>query len=156
MKLAFNPNEAQRDVLYPSDINPIITQSGDGTLLFGDKTLQGLNTAFDHINVRMLFITIEKAIQNAAKASLFEFNDAFTRAQFKNIVEPYLRDVQGRRGIYDFKVVCDETNNTPQVVDSNTFIGDIYVKPARSINYIQLNFVAVPTGTAFNEIVISQ
>lgn len=156
VKLAFNPNEAQRDTIYPKDINPIITQAGEGTLLFGDKTLQGLGTAFDHINVRMLFITIEKAIQKAAKASLFEFNDAFTRAQFKNIVEPYLRDVQGRRGIYDFKVVCDETNNTPQVIDSNTFIGDIYVKPARSINYIQLNFVAVPTGTAFNEIVISQ
>ena len=154
IKLAFNPNEAQRDALYPNDINPIVTQSGDGTLLFGDKTLAGLNTAFDHINVRMLFITIEKAIQEAAKASLFEFNDAFTRAQFKNIVEPYLRDVQGRRGIYDFKVVCDETNNTPQVIDSNTFIGDIFIKPARSINYIQLNFIAVPTGTAFEEIVL--
>lgn len=153
IKLAFNPNEAQRDILYPIGINPVITQSGEGTLLFGDKTLQNADTAFDHINVRMLFITIEQAIQKASKASLFEFNDAFTRAQFRNIVEPYLRDVQGRRGIYDFKVVCDETNNTPEVIDDNTFIADIYVKPARSINYIKLNFVAVPTGTSFDEVV---
>lgn len=153
IKLAFNPNEAARDIIYPKDINPVISQSGEGVLLFGDKTLLGGNSAFDHINVRMLFITIEKAIEQASKASLFEFNDSFTRAQFKNIVEPYLRDVQGRRGIYDFKVVCDETNNTAEVIDQNTFIGDIYIKPARSINYIKLNFVAVPTGTSFNEIV---
>lgn len=153
IKLAFNPNEAERDFLYPKDINPVISQSGEGVLLFGDKTLLGAGSAFDHINVRMLFITVEKAIERAAKASLFEFNDSFTRAQFKNIVEPYLRDVQGRRGIYDFKVICDETNNTAEIIDQNTFIGDIYIKPARSINYIKLNFVAVPTGTSFNEIV---
>lgn len=153
VKLYFNPNERERDELYPLGINPVITQRGSGTILFGDKTLNNADSAFDNINVRMLFITIEKAIERAARASLFEFNDAFTRAQFKNIVEPYLRDVQGRRGIYDFKVVCDETNNTSEVIDSNTFIGDIYVKPARSINYIKLNFVAVATGASFDEIV---
>lgn len=153
VKLAFNPNEQDRDTLYPNEINPVIRQVGEGTLLFGDKTLLGDDdSAFNHINVRMLFITIEKAIENASKSSLFEFNDAFTRAQFKNIVEPYLRDIQGRRGIYDFKVVCDESNNTPEVIDNNTFIGDIYIKPARSINYIKLNFVSVPTGTSFNVI----
>lgn len=153
VKLAFNPNAAQRDVLYPADINPVISENGQGTLLFGDKTLIGNASAFDRINVRRLFIVLEKAIAEAAKTTLFEFNDAFTRAQFKNLIEPFLRDVQGRRGIYDFKVVCDETNNTPQVIDTNQFIGDIYIKPARSINYIQLNFVAVGTGVAFNEII---
>jgi phage tail sheath protein FI len=153
VKLAFNPNPAHRDILYPSDVNPVITQAGEGTLLFGDKTLIGDGSAFDRVNVRRLFIILEKAIAKSAKSTLFEFNDAFTRAQFKNLIEPYLRDVQGRRGIYDFKVVCDETNNTPQVIDSNQFVGDIYIKPARSINYIQLNFVAVGTGVSFNEIV---
>jgi hypothetical protein len=153
VKLAFNPNAAQRDVLYPADINPVISENAQGTLLFGDKTLIGNNSAFDRINVRRLFIVLEKAIAEAAKSTLFEFNDAFTRAQFKNLIEPFLRDVQGRRGIYDFKVVCDDTNNTPQVIDSNQFVGDIYIKPARSINYIQLNFVAVGTGVAFNEII---
>ena len=153
VKLAFNPNKAQRDVLYPADINPVITQPGEGTLLFGDKTLIGDGSAFDRINVRRLFIVIEKAIAMASRSTLFEFNDAFTRAQFRNMIEPYLRDVQGRRGIYDFKVVCDDTNNTPQVIDSNQFVGDIYIKPARSINYIQLNFVAVGTGVSFNEII---
>lgn len=153
VKLAFNPNPSHRDVLYPNDINPVITQPGEGTLLFGDKTLIGDDSAFDRINVRRLFIILEKAITKSAKSTLFEFNDAFTRAQFKNLIEPYLRDVQGRRGIYDFKVVCDETNNTPQVIDANQFVGDIYIKPARSINYIQLNFVAVGTGVSFNEIV---
>lgn len=153
IKLAFNPSEAERDLIYPLEINPVINQAGEGTVLFGDKTLLGAGSAFDHINVRMLFIAIKKAIENAAKSSLFEFNDAFTRAQFKNIVEPYLRDVQGRRGIYDFKVVCDETNNTPEVIDSNMFIGDVYIKPARSINYIKLNFISVDTGRSFNEIV---
>jgi hypothetical protein len=153
VKLAFNPNKAQRDVLYPADINPVITQPGEGTLLFGDKTLIGDGSAFDRINVRRLFIVLEKAIAMASRSTLFEFNDAFTRAQFRNMIEPYLRDVQGRRGIYDFKVVCDDTNNTPQVIDSNQFVGDIYIKPARSINYIQLNFVAVGTGVSFNEII---
>ncbi len=153
VKLAFNPNAAQRDILYPADINPVISENGQGTLLFGDKTLIGDNSAFDRINVRRLFIVLEKAIAEAAKTTLFEFNDAFTRAQFKNIIEPFLRDVQGRRGIYDFKVVCDDTNNTPEIIDTNQFVGDIYIKPARSINYIQLNFVAVGTGVAFNEII---
>ena len=153
VKLAFNPNKAQRDVLYPNDVNPVITQPGEGTLLFGDKTLIGDGSAFDRINVRRLFIVLEKAIAMASRSTLFEFNDAFTRAQFKNMIEPYLRDIQGRRGIYDFRVVCDDTNNTPQVIDSNQFVGDIYIKPARSINYIQLNFVAVGTGVSFNEII---
>lgn len=153
VKLAFNPNQAERDVLYKNNINPVITQAGQGTLLFGDKTLQAKASAFDRINVRRLFIVLEKTIAQAAKSLLFEFNDEFTRTQFRNLVEPFLRDVQGRRGIYDFKVVCDESNNTPEVVDANRFIGDIYVKPARSINYIQLNFVAVRTGIEFAEIV---
>ena len=153
VKLAFNPNKAQRDILYPKDINPVITQPGQGTLLFGDKTALGLPSAFDRINVRRLFIILEKAIARAAKTTLFEFNDEFTRAQFKNIVEPFLRDVQGRRGIYDFRVICDDTNNTGEVIDRNEFIGDIYIKPAKSINFIQLNFVAVRTGVEFEEIV---
>lgn len=153
VKLAFNPNKAQRDILYPAGVNPVITQPGQGTLLFGDKTLSGLDSAFDRINVRRLFIVLEKAIARAARSTLFEFNDAFTRAQFKNLVEPFLRDVQGRRGIYDFRVVCDDTNNTGEVIDRNEFVGDIYIKPARSINYIQLNFVAVRTGVEFEEIV---
>lgn len=153
VKLAFNPNKAQRDILYPAGVNPVITQPGQGTLLFGDKTLSGVDSAFDRINVRRLFIVLEKAVARAARSTLFEFNDAFTRAQFKNLVEPFLRDVQGRRGIYDFRVVCDDTNNTGEVIDRNEFIGDIYIKPARSINYIQLNFVAVRTGVEFEEIV---
>ena len=153
VKLAFNPNQAERDVLYKNNINPVITQAGQGTLLFGDKTLQAKASAFDRINVRRLFIVLEKTIAQAAKSLLFEFNDEFTRTQFRNLVEPFLRDVQGRRGIYDFKVVCDESNNTPDVIDANRFVGDIYVKPAKSINYIQLNFVAVRTGIEFAEIV---
>ncbi len=153
IKLAFNPNKAQRDYLYKNGVNPVISQQGEGTLLFGDKTLLARPSAFDRINVRRLFITLEKAISTAAKSFLFEFNDEFTRAQFRNLVEPFLRDVQGRRGIYDFKVVCDETNNTPEVIDANRFVGDIYIKPARSINYIQLNFVAVRSGIEFSEIV---
>ena len=120
--------------------------------MFGDKTLLGKPSAFDRINVRRLFIVLEKAISTAAKFTLFEFNDAFTRSQFKNLVEPFLRDIQGRRGIQDFRVVCDETNNTGEVIDRNEFIGDIYVKPAKSINFIQLNFVAVRSGVEFNEI----
>ena len=153
VKLAFNPSKAQRDILYPKDINPVITQPGQGTLLFGDKTALGRASAFDRINVRRLFIILEKAIARAAKTTLFEFNDEFTRAQFKNLVEPFLRDVQGRRGIYDFRVICDDTNNTGEVIDRNEFIGDIYIKPAKSINFIQLNFVAVRTGVEFEEIV---
>jgi len=153
IKLAFNPRKADRDILYKAGINPVVTFPGQGTLLFGDKTLLAKPSAFDRINVRRLFIVLEKAIATAAKFTLFEFNDEFTRAQFKNLVEPFLRDVQGRRGIYDFKVVCDETNNTGEVIDRNEFIGDIYIKPAKSINFIQLNFVAVRTGVEFSEIV---
>lgn len=153
IKLAFNPNKSERDQLYKNGINPVITQQGQGTNLFGDKTLLAKPSAFDRINVRRLFITLEKAISTASKSLLFEFNDEFTRAQFVNLVEPFLRDVQGRRGITDYKVVCDESNNTPQVIDSNRFVGDIYIKPARSINFIQLNFVAVRSGIEFSEIV---
>ena len=130
-------------------VNPVVSFPGQGTVLFGDKTLLNKPSAFDRINVRRLFITLEKAINKAAQSSLFELNDEFTRAQFVNLVTPFLRDVQGRRGITDFKVVCDTTNNTPQVIDSNQFVGDIYIKPARSINFIQLNFVAVGTGVDF-------
>ena len=153
IKLAWNPRKAERDVLYSNGVNPVVAFPGQGTILFGDKTLQAKPSAFDRINVRRLFIVLEKAISTAAKYSLFEFNDAFTRAQFKNLVTPYLRNIQGRRGITDFLVVCDETNNTPQVIDSNQFVGDIYIKPARSINFIQLNFVAVGTGVQFSEVV---
>lgn len=152
VKLAFNPNKGQRDTLYKAGVNPVISSPGYGTILFGDKTLQIKPSAFDRINVRRLFIVLKKAITVAARAQLFEFNDGFTRAQFRNIVEPYLRDVKGRRGITDFKVVCDETNNTGEVIDRNEFIADIYVKPARSINYITLNFVATKTGIDFAEV----
>jgi len=153
VNLAYNPRKADRDTLYKSGINPVVTFPGQGTVLFGDKTLQAKPSAFDRINVRRLFIVLEKAISTASKYTLFEFNDAFTRAQFKNLVTPYLRDIKGRRGIYDFLVVCDETNNTGEVIDRNEFIGDIYIKPARSINFIQLNFVAVRTGVQFSEVV---
>jgi phage tail sheath protein FI len=153
VKLAFNPKKADRDILYQADINPIVTFPGQGTVMFGDKTLLGKPSAFDRINVRRLFIVLEKAIATASKFTLFEFNDEFTRSQFKNLVEPFLRDVQGRRGIYDFRVVCDDTNNTGEVIDRNEFVGDIYIKPARSINFIQLNFVAVRSGVEFSEIV---
>ena len=153
VKLAFNPNQTQRDTLYKAGVNPIVSFPGEGTVLFGDKTLLGRPSAFDRINVRRLFIVLEKAIARASRASLFVFNDEFTRAQFVNLVEPFLRLVQGRRGIYDFRVVCDETNNTPEVIDRNEFVGDIYIKPARAINFIQLNFVAVRSGVAFDEIV---
>jgi phage tail sheath protein FI len=153
IKLAWNPNKTERDTLYVAGINPVVSFPGEGTVLFGDKTMLSKPSAFDRINVRRLFIVLEKAISRAARFSLFEFNDQFTRAQFVAIVEPFLRDVQGRRGITDFRVVCDETNNTGQVIDSNQFIGDIYIKPARSINFIQLNFVAVRTGVSFNEVV---
>lgn len=153
IKLAYNPTKANRDELYKNGINPVVSFAGEGTLLFGDKTGLGRPSAFDRINVRRLFIVLEKAIAKAARSSLFEFNDEFTRAQFVNLVEPFLRTVQGRRGIYDFRVVCDETNNTPEIIDRNEFIGDIYIKPAKSINFIQLNFVAVRTGVSFEEIV---
>jgi hypothetical protein len=153
VKLAWNPNAAARDDLYSSGVNPVVSFPGNGVVLYGDKTLQTKSSAFDRINVRRLFIVLEKAISTAAKFTLFEFNDSFTQAQFKNMVEPYLRDIQGRRGIYDFKVVCDGTNNTPQVVDSNSFVGDIYIKPEKSINFIRLNFVAVATGVEFSEVV---
>ena len=153
VKLAWNPTKTERDTLYSAGINPVVSFPGEGTVLFGDKTMLAKPSAFDRINVRRLFIVLEKAISRAARFSLFEFNDQFTRAQFVAIVEPFLRDVQGRRGITDFKVVCDTTNNTAQVIDSNQFIGDIYIKPARSINFIQLNFVAVRSGVSFNEVV---
>lgn len=153
IKLAWNPTKANRDELYKNDVNPVVSFAGEGTILYGDKTLLGRPSAFDRINVRRLFISLEKSISRAARSSLFEFNDEFTRAQFVNLVEPFLRLVQSRRGIYDYRVVCDETNNTPEVVDRNEFVGDIYVKPAKSINFIQLNFVAVRSGVAFEEIV---
>lgn len=153
IKLAWNPRKADRDILYKSGINPVVTFPLEGTVLWGDKTMLAKPSAFDRINVRRLFIVLEKAISAAARYTLFEFNDEFTRAQFRNLVEPFLRDVQGRRGIFDFRVVCDETNNTPEVIDRNEFIGDIYIKPARSINFIQLNFVAVRTGVDFEEVV---
>ena len=153
VKLAYNPSKADRDVLYKAGVNPVVTFPGQGTILFGDKTLLSRPSAFDRINVRRLFIVLEKAISTAAKSALFEFNDEFTRSQFKNLVEPFLRDVQGRRGITAFKVVCDTTNNTGDVIDRNEFVGDIYIKPAKSINFIQLNFVAVRTGVEFSEIV---
>jgi hypothetical protein len=153
IKLAWNPNLSQRNTLYSLGINPVVSLPGQGTVLFGDKTLQSKPSAFDRINVRRLFIVLEKTIALAAQYSLFEFNDSFTQSQFVALVTPYLRDIQGRRGITDFRVVCDSTNNTPQVVDSNQFVGDIYIKPARSINFIQLNFIAVGTGVTFNEVV---
>ena len=152
VKLAYSPSKTDRDTLYKSGINPVVTFPGQGTLLFGDKTLLSRPSAFDRINVRRLFIVLEKSIATAAKFQLFEFNDPFTRNQFKNIVEPFLRDVQGRRGITDFKVVCDETNNTAAVIDRNEFTADIYIKPSRAINFIQLNFIATRSGISFQEV----
>jgi hypothetical protein len=153
VKLRWNPKQADRDLLYPNGINPIVSFPGQGTVLFGDRTATVKPSAFDRINVRRLFITLEKAIASASRFSLFEFNDAFTRSQFVNMVTPYLRGIQANRGITDFLVVCDTTNNTPEVIDANQFIGDIYIKPNRSINYIQLNFVAVATGVQFSTVV---
>ena len=153
IKLAWNPTKTYRDELYKQGVNPVLSLPGQGTVLFGDKTLLSKPSAFDRINVRRLFITLEKSIAQAAKYSMFELNDEFTRAQFVALVVPFLRDIQGRRGITDFKVVCDSTNNTQQVVDSNQFVGDLYIKPARSINYVQLNFVAIGTGVDFTTIV---
>tara|TARA_Y100000310_G_scaffold251123_1_gene257542 strand:- start:2498 stop:4501 length:2004 start_codon:yes stop_codon:yes gene_type:complete len=152
IKLSFSPEKADRDKLYRARVNPVVDFPGQGVTLFGDKTALTKPSAFDRINVRRLFLVLEKAIATAAKYMLFEFNDEFTRAQFKSMIEPYLRDVQGRRGIYDFKVVCDSSNNTGEVIDRNEFIGDIYIKPARSINFITLNFVAVRTGVSFSEV----
>jgi hypothetical protein len=152
VKLSYSPNKSDRDTLYKAGVNPIVGFPGSGIVLFGDKTLLEKPSAFDRINVRRLFIVLEKAISRAAKFQLFEFNDAFTRAQFTNLVEPFLRDVQGRRGIYDFRVICDETNNTTQVVDGNQFVADIFIQPAKSINFIQLNFIATRTGIAFEEV----
>ena len=152
VKLAFNPTQSQRDDLYRARINPVTTFPGQGTVLFGDKTGLSAPSAFDRVNVRRLFIVLEKAISTASKVQLFEFNDEFTRAGFRNMVEPFLREVQGRRGITDFLVVCDETNNTGEVIDRNEFVAEIFVKPARSINFITLSFVATRTGVSFEEV----
>lgn len=153
IKLAYNPSEAQRDLLYTNRINPIIVAQGQGIMLYGDKTASAYQSAFDRINVRRLFLTLERTIERAARAQLFEFNDSITRTNFVNIVEPYLRDVRAKRGITEFLLVCDESNNTPDVIDSNQFKADIYIKPARSINFIGLTFVATRTGISFSEIV---
>ena len=153
IKLAFNPNQAQRDVLYKGGVNPVVSFPGEGTILYGDKTLLNRPSAFDRINVRRLFIVLEKTISKAARASLFEFNDEFTRSQFVSLVDPFLRSVQAQRGVYSYKIVCDTTNNTPEIIDANQFVGDIYVQPARSINFIQLNFVATRTGVDFSQVV---
>ncbi len=152
IKLAYNPNKAQRDQLYPQRVNSIITQPGIGTLLFGDKTALGYASAFDRINVRRLFLTVEQALERAAQAQLFELNDELTRANFRNTVDPYLRDVQAKRGLYGFLVICDETNNTPDVIDNNEFRADIFLKPTKSINFITLTFVATRTGVSFEEV----
>jgi len=152
IKLAYNPNKAQRDKLYPLRINPVVTQPGVGTVLFGDKTALGYASAFDRINVRRLFLTIEQALQNAANAQLFEINDELTRANFVNLIDPYLRDVQAKRGLFDYLVICDTTNNTPDVIDNNEFRADIFLKPTKSINYITLTFVATRTGVSFDEV----
>jgi len=152
IKLAYNPNKAQRDQLYPLRINSIVNQAGIGILLFGDKTALGFASAFDRINVRRLFLTVEQALQRSAQAQLFELNDQITRSNFVNIVEPYLRDIQAKRGLYDFLVICDETNNTPDVIDNNEFRADIFLKPAKSINYVTLTFVATRTGVSFEEV----
>jgi hypothetical protein len=153
IKISWNPSKTYRDELYKKGINPVVTFPGEGTVLFGDKTGLAKPSAFDRVNVRRLFIVLRKAISKAARYSLFEFNDEFTRAAFVNMVEPFLRDVKGRRGLYDFKVVCDERNNTPVRIDRNEFWADIYLKPARSINFIILNFIATPTGVSFEEVI---
>ena len=152
VKLLYSPNQTDRDTLYKNGINPVVSFPGQGVVLYGDKTLLAKPSAFDRINVRRLFIVLEKAIATAAKFQLFEFNDVFTRSQFKSLVEPFLRDVRGRRGIYDFRVVCDETNNTGEVIDRNEFVADIYIKPAKSINFIYLNFIATRTSVSFEEV----
>ena len=153
VKLTYNPSQTERDQLYSNRINPIIFSPGGGIVLFGDKTGLGKASAFDRINVRRLFIFLENAISGAARDQMFEFNDEITRTNFVNIVEPFLRDVQAKRGIFDFRVICDETNNTAAIIDSNEFVADIFVKPARSINFIGLTFVATRTGVSFEEVV---
>ncbi len=153
IKLAWNPNQTEQELLYAADVNPVVTFLSQGTVLFGDKTTLGRTSAFNRINVRRLFIVLEKTIAIAGRDLLFEFNDDFTRSQFKNTVEPFLRDVQSRRGIVAYKVVCDETNNTSDVIDNNRFVGDIYIKPNKSVNFVQLNFVAVGSGVEFTEII---
>jgi hypothetical protein len=152
IKLAYNPNKSQRDLLYSSRVNSIINQPGSGIILFGDKTALDFASAFDRINVRRLFLTVEQALERSANAQLFEFNDQVTRSNFVNIVEPYLRDVQAKRGVFDFRVICDESNNTPDIIDNNEFRADIFLKPTRSINYITLTFVATRTGVSFEEV----
>ena len=153
VKLGFNPNKGQRDVLYSNRVNPVVTFPGEGTVLFGDKTALGYSSAFDRINVRRLFLVVERELAKMSKTTLFEFNDETTRSLFKNNVNPFLRDIQSKRGMSDFLVVCDETNNTPEVIDRNEFVADIYIKPSRSINYVTLNFVATKTGISFDEAV---
>jgi phage tail sheath protein FI len=153
IKLAYNPSKAHRDALYSVDVNPVMAQAGQGILLFGDKTGYGVDSAFNRLNVRRLFIAVEKAIATAAQGFLFELNDDFTQSQFRNIVDPFLRDIQGRRGIIDYRVISDSTVNTPAVVDQNKFRANIYIQPARSINVIELTFVATRTGVEFDEIV---
>jgi phage tail sheath protein FI len=153
IELALNPTQGERDTLYRARINPVVTFAGEGTVLWGDKTALAQNSAFSRINVRRLFITIEEAIAKASRTVLFEFNDTFTREQFLGMVNPYMRDVQARRGVTDFLVVCDESNNTGQVIDNNEFRADIYVKPARSINFITLTFIATRTDVNFSEVV---
>ena len=152
IKLAYNPNKAQRDQLYPKRINSVINQPGLGVLLFGDKTALGYQSAFDRINVRRLFLTVEQALEKAAQAQLFELNDELTRSNFINIVEPYLRDIQAKRGVYDFLVICDQSNNTPDIIDNNEFRADIYLKPTKSINFVTLTFIATRTGVSFEEV----
>jgi phage tail sheath protein FI len=151
-RLAWNPSKPERDILYRSGVNPIVTFPTSGPILFGDKTMLSRPSAFDRINVRRLFITLQRKISDVAKYNLFEFNDPFTRAQFRNIIEPFLRDVQGRRGIYDYRVVCDESNNTEEVINRNEFVGSIFIKPAKSINFVILNFVAVRSDVEFTEV----
>jgi phage tail sheath protein FI len=152
VKLAWNPKQLDRDEIYKIGINPVVSFPSQGVVLYGDKTLLDRPSAFDRINVRRLFIVLEKTIARLARTQLFEFNDEFTRSQFRNIVEPYLRDVKARRGVVDYRVICDESNNPPEVIEQNRFVGDIFVKPARAINFIQLNFVAVRSGVSFQEV----
>jgi len=153
VKLPYNPSKKQRDSLYSNRINPVCLFPGEGTILYGDKTALGYSSAFDRINVRRLFLIVEKEIAKMSRTTLFEFNDDVTRTLFKNNVNPFLRDIQSKRGMYDFLVVCDETNNTPEIIDRNEFVADIYIKPAKSINFITLNFVATKTGVTFDEAV---
>ena len=152
IKLAYNPNKAQRDSLYEARVNSIVTLPGVGTVLYGDKTALNFASAFDRINVRRLFLTVEKALEGLANDQLFEFNDEITRSSFTNAVEPYLRDVQAKRGLFDFRVICDSSNNTPEIIDNNEFRADIFLKPTKSINYVTLTFVATRTGVAFEEV----